>query len=394
MAKDQVRESIKKTIGQTFLDLANGLETGSFGRRPRIGLTTMGSEHGVENMVAGAMAVSKDIDVVLIGPKADTTLEQHVCETEQDVQNKLEELIDSGDIDACVAMHYSFPIGISTVGRSVTPGRGRELFLATTTGTSSPHRVEAMIINAISGIATAKAMGNDNPTLGILNLDGARQVERALTQLKEGGYHIEFSQSKRADGGVVMRGNDLLMGTPDIMVMDTLTGNVLTKVLSSYSTGGNFEAVGSGYGPGVGKEMQRIVLIVSRASGVPVISNAIRYAAELVRGGIVEKAHAEFEAAEKAGLSKIMASFAAPAKEAKASEEVKAPDKEIVTGSIAGIDIIELEDAVQALWKAGIYAESGMGCTGPIVMVNEAKLQAAHKVLAEAGFISSDASAC
>ena len=30
----------------------------------------------------------------------------------------------------------------------------------------------------------------------------------------------------------------------------------------------------------------------------------------------------------------------------------------------------DLEDAVKALWKAGIYAESGMGCTGPIVLLS------------------------
>ena len=30
-----------------------------------------------------------------------------------------------------------------------------------------------------------------------------------------------------------MRGNDLLMGIPDVMVTDTLTGNLLMKVFSS-----------------------------------------------------------------------------------------------------------------------------------------------------------------
>ena len=40
-----------------------------------------------------------------------------------------------------------------------------------------------------------------------------------------------------------MRGNDLLRGTPDIMVMDSLTGNLMMKVFSSYTTGGNYESL-------------------------------------------------------------------------------------------------------------------------------------------------------
>ena len=64
------------------------------------------------------------------------------------------------------------------------------------------------------------------------------------------------------------------------------------------------------------------------------------------------------------------------------------PDKEVVTHQIAGVDIMELDDAVEALWKKGIYAESGMGCTGPIVLVNEAKGEEAAAHLKEAGFIA------
>ena len=96
----------------------------------------------------------------------------------------MEEMLDNGEIDACVTMHYNFPIGVSTVGRVVTPGRGKEMIIATTTGTSSPHRVEAMVKNGIYGIITAKAMGIENPTVGILNVDGARQVERAFNELE------------------------------------------------------------------------------------------------------------------------------------------------------------------------------------------------------------------
>ena len=80
-----------------------------------------------------------------------------------------------------------------------------------------------------------------------------------------------------------MRGNDVLQGTPDIMVCDSLTGNIMVKMLSSYTTGGSFEASGYGYGLVSGEGYEQLVMIVSRASGAPVIAGAIRYAAELVK---------------------------------------------------------------------------------------------------------------
>lgn len=387
-------QNIKKMIADVFEDIATGIETGGFEKKVRVGVTTIGSEHGEENVIKGAeIAQEKDpsIEVVLIGHKCDSKLKQYNVESDEEGYKVMEELLDSGEIDACVTMHYSFPIGVSTVGRVVTPSMGSEMTLATTTGTSSPHRVEAMVLNAIAGIITAKAMGNPEPTLGILNVDGARQVERALKEIDKGGYKIHFAESARADGGCVMRGNDLLMGTPDIMVTDTLTGNLLMKVFSSYVTGGSFEAHGYGYGPGIGSGYERLIYIISRASGYPVIANAIKYAAECVRGDIKNLIKDEYKKANKAGLEKVISDLEEASKKTSGpKEEVKAPAEEITDGSIGGIDILEMEDAVQALWKEGIFASSGMGCTGPVVMVNSSKLDAAKKVLAKAGFMAEE----
>lgn len=387
-------QNIKKMIADVFEDIATGIETGGFAKKVRVGVTTIGSEHGEENVIKGAeIAQAKDpsIEVVLIGHKCDSKLKQYNVESDEEGYKVMEELLDSGEIDACVTMHYSFPIGVSTVGRVVTPAMGSEMTLATTTGTSSPHRVEAMVLNAIAGIITAKAMGNPEPTLGILNVDGARQVERALKEIDKGGYKIHFAESARADGGCVMRGNDLLMGTPDIMVTDTLTGNLLMKVFSSYVTGGSFEAHGYGYGPGIGSGYERLIYIISRASGYPVIANAIKYAAECVRGDIKNLIKDEYKKANKAGLEKVISDLEEASKKTSGpKEEVKAPAEEITDGSIGGIDILEMEDAVQALWKEGIFASSGMGCTGPVVMVNSSKLDAAKKVLAKAGFMAEE----
>ena len=196
-----------------------------------------------------------------------------------------------------------------------------------------------------------------------------------------------FAQSSRADGGCVMRGNDILQASADVMVMDSLTGNVMSKMLSSFTTGGSFEATGYGYGPGIGENYNKLVMIVSRASGAPVIYNAICYAAELVKGKVFEVAKAEFESANRAGLKTILEEIKGASKPS-SSEEVKPPKKEIVTAAIAGIEVMDLEDAVKVLWKQGIYAESGMGCTGPIILVSEANCEKAIEELKKAGYVS------
>lgn len=376
----------KKVIADVFLEVANAIESGEFGKKFKIGLTTLGSEHGVKNLVDGAeLANSGLFDIVLIGPKYDTDLEVVEVNDEADMHCKMEELLDSGYIDACVTMHYNFPIGVSTVGRVITPAKGKEMILATTTGTSATNRIEAMIRNAIYGVSTAKSIGIKKPTVGILNVDGARQVEKSLKELKDGGYDIEFAESIRADGGCVMRGNDLLVGAPDVMVTDTLSGNIFMKVFSSFNTGGDYEAQGYGYGPGVGENYDRRVLILSRASGSPVVANALKYAYDVVKGSINTIAKEEFSKAKKAKFDDIISSLTK--KEVKSEKvEVKMPDKEVVTYQINGIDIMDLEDAVAELWKNGIYAESGMGCTGPIVLVNEDKGGVSIDTLIKAGY--------
>lgn len=380
--------SIEKIIAQSFLKMAEGLETGAFMDRPKIALTGMGSEHGEENAMAAAkMAAKRGVDVYYIGTLTAEGVTTIPVANDEEGHKKMEEMLNNHEVDGAVTMHYPFPIGVSTVGRAITPAKGREMFIANTTGTSSSDRIEGMIKNAVSGIITAKACGVGNPTVGILNVDGARQTEMALNQLKANGYEFTWAESARADGGAVMRGNDVLEGTPDVLVTDSLTGNVLVKMLAAFTTGGSFESTGFGYGPGIGKGYDKLILIISRASGAPLIANAVEYAAELVKGKVFEKASAEFAKAEKAGLNQILEARKAAAKPAAAEEKVVKPAAEPCTASIAGIEVMDLEDAAQALWKEGIYAETGMGCTGPLVMMSEANHARALEILKKAGYV-------
>nr|WP_300093547.1 glycine/sarcosine/betaine reductase complex component C subunit alpha [Sedimentibacter sp.] len=386
-------KQVNQIIGKVFNQLADTLISGEYGQKPRVAVTAIGSEHGEQTIFqAAAKAAKGGIDATVIGSKTFEGVTTAFVENEDQAHKKMEELLDKGEIDACVTMHYPFPIGVSTVGRIVTPGKGKEMFIATTTGTSSTDKVEGMVKNAIYGIITAKACGIKNPTVGILNVEGARQTEIALTKLKEQGYDINFAASQRADGGAVMRGNDLLMGSADVMVMDSLTGNLMIKIFSSYTTGGNYESLGYGYGPGIGEGFDKLILIISRASGAPLVEGAMKFAGELVKGNLKAIAKEEFEKAHKANLTEILKGTKTVKKSS--DDEVKAPKKEVVTSQISGIEIMDLEDAVKLLWKNDVYAESGMGCTGPIILVNEANTESAIKILQDNEFIAKEKTCC
>ncbi|HMM20068.1 MAG TPA: glycine/sarcosine/betaine reductase complex component C subunit alpha [Selenomonadales bacterium] len=382
-------QNVKALVSEVLNEAADMLATGRSSARVKVGITLLGSEHGPLEVLAGAEQAQRqlpDAEVVVIGPAdIETKLTKVEASDEEEAHCAMDRLLDSGELQAAVTMHYNFPIGTSTVGLVVTPGRGKKMFIATTTGTSSSDRVEGMVKNAVYGVAAAKAYGLQNPTIGILNVDGSRQVERILTELRSRGYQMNFVASSRSDGGVVMRGNDLLAGTPDIMVCDSLTGNLLIKLFAAYTTGGSYESLGYGYGPGVGDGYSKIINIISRASGAPLITGAIEYAAAMAKGNLVAVARQEIGAAKKAGLDEI----ARPQKKDQpAAAPAAAPPKKIVSKQIAGIDVLDLENAQQLLWSKGVYAETGMGCTGPIILVAPEDLDNSLGILVENNIIS------
>lgn len=378
--------------------------------RTAVGITLHGSELGEEEVLRGAEQAQRqwpDLEVVLIGTPGRPTALRHVaapaCDGPAEAcaaaaltaeHRVMERLLASGELAAAVTLHYPFPIGVATVGRVVTPARGREMLIACTTGTAAPDRVEAMVRSAIYGVAVARALGLAEPAVGLLNVEGATQAERILEEMRKAGYPLRWAASRRADGGSLMRGNDVLTGEPDVLVTDSLTGNLLMKLLSAGSTGGSYEATGCGYGPGVGPRQQQIVHIISRASGAPVIAGAIRYAGDMARGGLLQWKSAECAAAQAAGLDRLLAArhaaagrAGAPADSAPTQAQAAPPPEKVATAEIPGVEILQLEEAVASLWAKGIYARSGMGCTGPVVLVADEDLEAARAALREAGFI-------
>lgn len=357
----------------------------------RVGLMATGSELGPEELLHGAEQAQQGfpgLQVVPIGPRVPgfdfpEWIETPDCEA--DVVAAVEKALEDGVVAGVVAMHFPFPIGVATIGRVLTPGRGAPMFIASCTGTTAPTRGESLLRNAIYGVTVAKACGIANPTVAFLNLDGAGPALRALGTMKKNGYPVTFGASKRGDGGSLLRGNDLVSGAVDVLVCDTLTGNALVKIFSTFTSGGQYESVGFGYGPSVGEGWKKIVSIISRASGAPVIANALIMTARVAANALPDLVAKELQAALAAGFATEVETLR-PKVNAGATA-VQKPPVVPVDVEIAGVDVLDMEAAAQALWKEGIYAETAMGCTGPVVRVQALAKAKAEDVLKSAGYI-------
>jgi betaine reductase len=331
------------------------------------------------------------LQVVAVGPRpsempreAETLEWIETPDCEAVVAAALEKALDDGVVAGAVAMHFPFPIGVATFGRVVTPGRGKPMFIASCTGSTSPARGESLLRNAVYGIATAKACGIAEPTVAFLNIDGAGPALRALGRMQEKGYRVRVGTSERGDGGSLLRGNDLVSGAVDVLVCDTLTGNTLIKIFSTFTTGGQYESQGWGYGPSAGEGWKKIVSIVSRASGAPVIANALALTAKAVSGHLAEIVQVELKAAKQAGLEKEIDDLKP---RAVLQDTVTKPPVVPVDAEIGGVDVLDMENAMHALWKRDIYAETAMGCTGPVVRIQAAAKEKAISILKQEGFL-------
>ncbi len=63
------------------------------------------------------------------------------------------------------------------------------------------------------------------------------------------------------------------------------------------------------------------------------------------------------------------------------------PPAEPTDEEIHGVDVLAVEDGVKVLWKEGIYAESSMGCTGPVIKVPAKHLEKAEEILKGSGYL-------
>lgn len=383
--QDNTRAAIGKALEEVVM-------RARCGKKPcRLGLMAAGSELPLQEFLCAArdaMDADPALRITGIGPLPDGTLPDGL--DWQETENSgdaaaavMESLIDEGRIEGAVALHYPFPMGVTTIGRMRCPASGRPMFMASSTGMSAPRRAEAMLRNAVLGAGVARALGLPLPVLGVLNLEAAPQVVRALSHMVDKGYPVRLGESIRRDGGALLRGNDLLCGAVDVCVTDTLTGNALMKVFASFTSGGSRETCGWGYGPSVGEGWDKVISIVSRASGAPVITGALLYTARAVRAGLPGKIREEFRLAAAAGLEAEIAALAP----APVQEEAGPPPGVPTDAELHGIDVLDLEAAVHCLWRNDIYAEAAMGCTGPVIKLPAHSRDAARQLLTDAGYL-------
>ena len=380
-------ESKRRLIADALADIVEKARHG--GPAVKIGLMATGSELGQEEILLGARMAQQEtagLRAVAIGPRVAGFDDLEWIETpdcEADLVAGVTKALNEGAVDGMVAMHFPFPIGVATIGRVLTPGRGKPMFIASCTGSTASSRGESLLRNAVYGIATAKACGVAEPTVAFLNIDGAGPVLRALSRMKDKGYAVTFGTSERGDGGSLLRGNDLVSGSVDVLVCDTLTGNVLVKLFSTFTTGGGYESSGWGYGPSAGEGWNKVVSIVSRASGAPVIANALALTAKAAKGNLPGLVAAELKAARAAGFDAALEELKPKA----AAEGVAKPATVPVDAEISGVDVMDMENAMHALWKENLYAETAMGCTGPVVRVQKAAKETAVNILKKAGYV-------
>ncbi len=89
-------DGMKAALATMFQTVADGLESGSFGQSPTIGLTLAGSEHGADELVRGAeLAQQKypDVKVLLIGSGVETTLERVEAQNLEECHTVMERLL-------------------------------------------------------------------------------------------------------------------------------------------------------------------------------------------------------------------------------------------------------------------------------------------------------------
>lgn len=337
--------------------------------RPKIAFTALGSELPVEALLAAAEQVTNRLIPIVIGPVGLPGFPHLPAEDLASAHRIMEQQLALGEAAGAVTLHYNFPLGVATVAQIHSVATGRQMVLASTTGSSDVRRVSAMVRNAVAGLAMADALGVTDPTVGILNVDDAPVVERLLSRLGEAGFPLRFASSERADGGALMRGNDLIRATPDVMVCDTLTGNLLIKLFSAGQSGGEVETLGCGYGIGLGPEQKTAIGIISRASGPATIASALCFCAQMAQRQLMTYWQRRWQHACACGIEDLLRQET-PTSAPILSSDIACPPKTVLDDEIHGIDILQLDEARLCLWRAGIFAETGMGCTGPVLMIN------------------------
>ena len=90
----------------------------------------------------------------------------------------------------------------------------------------------------------------------------------------------------------------------------------------------------------------------------------------------------ELKKAYKCGLKQIIGKYSSfDSSYPRQKDFKKLPPKVVLDEEIKGIDVMEIERAVTCLLDNYIYASSGMGCIGPVIMLNKKDKEKAIEIL-------------
>ena len=117
------------------------------------------------------------------------------------------------------------------------------------------------------------------------------------------------------------------------------------------------------------------------------IANALIFTADVIAGKLPEKVAEELASARKAGLDDEIFALTPKFSQAENEIDVKAPPAEPTDDELHGVDVLEIDNAVKILWKENIYAESAMGCTGPVIKMPKRHIEKAAEILRANGYL-------
>ena len=258
------------------------------GKKPcRLGLMAAGSELPLQEFLCAArdaMEADPALRITGLGPLPEGPLPDGL--DWQETENSgaaaaavMDALLAEGRIEGAVALHYPFPMGVTTIGRMTCPASGRPMFMASSTGMSAPPAGRCHAPQRRPRCRCGQGPGPLLPVLGVLNLEaappgGPRPVAHGGQGLSRAarGEHPPGRRCPAARQRPAVRGRGRLRhGYPDRQCPH--------EGLCVLHVRGARETCGWGYGPSVGEGWDKVISIVSRASGAPVIAGALRYTA-------------------------------------------------------------------------------------------------------------------
>ena len=226
-------------------------------RRVRVAVDALGSDHGPEEVIAGALAARSDtIDPILFGPKGLDTHGLRLVETTQVIAmdekpaeavrarpnsslvaacravgaGEADAVFSAGNTGAVLAaclLHVRRLTGVHRPAIAVVIPTRRGPSVLLDAGANADGRPEHLLqFGAMGAIFSEEVLGVPSPSVRLLSI--GEEPEKG-NQLTLEAHALLAASDLRFDGNI--EGRELLAGGGDVVVCDGFTGNVALKLL-------------------------------------------------------------------------------------------------------------------------------------------------------------------